>query len=118
MRKAHDCRDVHEHLKTEKHNSEECGREFSIDLDKYAHSTENETGSDQINPKHMKRNPRRNDSPDTRRIQVVVYPEKGHGHTDKDRTNEDQLVPIMRLRRSFNRYAQAENQQQNRSEIR
>jgi hypothetical protein len=61
MRAGHDCGDIHECLKTKKHDSEKSGRQPGVFLEHDAQAPQNETRSHEINPEGMGRNPGRYD---------------------------------------------------------
>src|SRR5216683_4149115 len=75
VRESHYCRNIHECLKTEKHDSEKSRRQPGVFLEHDAQAPQNETRSHEIDPEGMGRNPGRYDPADLRGEKVVVEAE-------------------------------------------
>src|ERR1700724_3098425 len=73
VRDSHYSGNIHEYLKTEKHDSEKSGRQPGVFLEHDAQAAQNETRSHEINPEGMGRNPGRYDPAYLRRKKVVVH---------------------------------------------
>lgn len=70
-------------------------------LDCDAQATKNETRSHEIDPKHVGRNPRRNDAAYALGIHKVLGAENHHGHGDEGRTAENELIQAVGVRWCF-----------------